>query len=141
MPLYMVRGNHEGNDPIYSGIAYTELDYNSRKHQLVIVPLNAMGRYSLLLDDTRISPYFGTSIGLFFKTENNAWMNKRFNTHSYSYILNTDFNFPLGKRIVFSIDLRYVFMMEALDEEIDYSGISPTLGIRIPLKGKTRRTP
>ncbi|MGZ2370306.1 OmpW family outer membrane protein [Ancylomarina sp. YFZ004] len=119
---------------VYSGISYTKFNYNSRKHHLVIIPLNAMGRFKFLSNDTKISPYFGSGIGLFFKTENNDWMNKSFNTISYSYLLNTGFDFPIGKEIVFSIDLKYIFTMEALDEEIDYSGISSTLGIRIPLK-------
>jgi len=97
-----------------------------------------MGRYKFILNDTKISLYFGSGIGLFYKSENNAWMNKNFDTISYSYLLNTGFDFPIGKEIIFSIDLKYTFTMEPIKEEIDYSGISPTLGIRIPLKSKTR---
>jgi len=123
---------------LYSGISYTKFDYNSRKHQLIIIPLNAMGRYKFILNDTKISPYFGSGIGLFYKSENIAWMNKSFDTISYSYLLNTGFDYPIGKEIILSIDLKFVFTMEPLKEEIDYSGISPILGIRIPLKSKTR---
>jgi len=121
---------------VYTGLSYTEVDYNSRKHQLVIIPLNIMGRYKFLSNDTKISPYFGSGVGLFYKSNNTSSLSKKIEKISYSYLLNTGFDFPIGKKIIFSIDLKYVFTMETLEEEIDYSGISPSIGIRIPIKRK-----
>jgi len=123
---------------VFTGLSFASVRYNSRRHYLYLIPLNLIGVYTLTESNTQIQPYFGTGLGIYYKIDKNANLDKAHDSFTYGYILNAGFDFPLKKTKILTFDIKYHFVMPPTFEEINYGGIIPSIGIKIPLSHSSR---
>ena len=118
---------------ISSGLSYTSVKYNEKRHNIFMVPLNVIALYTFAEPDTRLRPFIGTGLGLHFKSDRNVWLPEPHNTITYGYIINAGMDFPLNSRLTLSVDLKYKFLVPSAVEALNVSGILLSVGIKIPI--------
>jgi hypothetical protein len=124
---------------VLSGLSHSSVKYNSRRHHMNLVQLNFLCRYVLTQTDTKIRPYMGSGLGVFFKSDKNKTLNRTHHSFMYGYLINTGIDFPMKNDGTMFLDLKFVFVIPSESEEINVSGVSPTLGIRIPINGGRKK--
>ncbi len=118
---------------VSSGATFTSVKYNGKRHTLLIIPLNLIALYTTTEPDTRIRPFFGAGFGLIFKFDKNPWFKRPYYSDTYGYIINTGLEFPLKNRLSFILDIKYKFFIPPSIEDLNVSGISSTIGLKIPI--------
>jgi outer membrane protein W len=125
---------------ISGGVSYTSVKYNEKRHNVFMVPLNAIALYTFAEPDTKLRPFIGTGLGLHFKSDKNEWLKEAYNTITYGYIINAGLDIPISSRLIISIDFKYEFFIISAVEALNVSGILSSAGIKIPLGyGKTNK--
>ncbi len=125
---------------ISSGLSYTSVKYNEKKHSLFMVPLNIIALYTFAEPDTKLRPFIGTGLGLHFKSDKNEWLTDPHNTITYGYIINAGLDIPLKGRLTLTADLKYKFLVPSAVEALNVSGILSSVGIKIPISyGKANK--
>jgi len=118
---------------ISSGATFTSVNYNSKRHKLLIIPLNLIALYTITEPDTKIRPFIGAGLGLIFKFDKNPWFERPYYSATYGYIINTGLEFPLKNRLSFILDIKYKILIPPSIEDLNVSGISSTIGLKIPI--------
>lgn len=116
------------------GIAYNAVKYNDHLHHLVLVPIFVMMNYDLPNAGSRIWPTIGAGLSLAGKADVNIDLDKTNYTMTYGFIALGRLNILLKKDLVLMIEGGYNFLMPAVNEEIDISGVIGTIGLRVPLR-------
>ena len=115
------------------GIAYNAVKYNDHLHHLVLVPIFVTMNYDLPNPDSRIWPTIGAGLSLAGKADVNSDLEKTNYTMTYGFIALGRINILLKKELILMIEGGYNFLMPAVNEEIDISGVIGTVGLRVPL--------
>ena len=123
---------------VFTGLSFASVRYNSRRHNLYLIPLNLVGVYKFTDLETKINPFFGTGLGIYYKIDKNADLEKAHDSFTYGYILNAGFDFPLKKTKILTFDIKYHFTMPPTFEEFNYGGIIPSIGVKIPLSQSSK---
>jgi hypothetical protein len=121
---------------ISSGLSFTSVMYNSKQHYLYLIPLNINAVYTFTESDTKVRPFFGTGVGVHFKSDKNEFFDEPHYSITYGYNINSGLDFPLKNNSALFIEVNYIVLIPSLYESLDVSGIQFLAGYKIPIKSK-----
>ncbi len=118
------------------GLSFNSVKYQSRKHNLYMVPLFVSMLYELSNPESKVHPHIGGGFSLLGKADKNQTMNIVHSSLTYGYHAIGGFHIELKKKIALTFEFRYNFLITPAMEELNPSGIITTAGIRIPINSR-----
>jgi len=118
---------------VSAGFSFNSLKYQSKKHNLYMVPLFASLIYELSNPDSKVHPYIGGGFSLLGKADKNQTMEIVHYSLTYGYHAIGGFYIDLKKKIALSFELRYNFLITPAMEELNPSGVISTVGLRFSM--------
>jgi len=117
-----------------TGLSFTSVKYNSHRHYFYMVPLTVAVFYDLGDPGSKVYPSIGMGFRLAGKADYNRDFERAHYSLTYGYIAGGGIRWKPGKKITYSFDLMYNLMMPPVPDELNLSGVSVLIGVRIPMR-------
>ncbi len=118
---------------VSAGFSFNSFKYQSKKHNLYMVPLFVSMLYELTNPESKVHPYIGGGFSLLGKADKNQTLKTVHYSFTYGYHAIGCLHIDLKRKTVLTFDMRYNFLITPAMEELNPSGIISTVGIRIPV--------
>ena len=118
---------------VSAGFSFNSFKYQSKKHNLYMVPLFVSMLYELSNPESKVHPYIGAGFSLLGKADKNQTMEIVHYSLTYGYHAIGGFYIDLKKKAALTFEFRYNFLITPAMEELNPSGVISTVGIRIPM--------
>ncbi|MBN1533137.1 MAG: hypothetical protein JXA20_10780 [Spirochaetes bacterium] len=117
------------NLDISTGLAFTVIRYDSRRHYFYLLPLQLSFLVRLLREPSLLAPYLGAGAGGYYKIDRSPTARKTYHfvTYGYHFMIGTHIN--LSDSISLVVEIKYCFCMTNVMEEINISGLNPSAGV------------
>jgi len=118
---------------VSAGFSFNSFKYQSKKHNLYMVPMFVSMLYELSNPESKVHPHIGGGFSMLGKADKNQTMDIVHYSLTYGYHIIGGFYIDLKGKIALTFELRYNFLITPAMEELNPSGIITTAGIRIPM--------
>jgi hypothetical protein len=113
-----------------SGLAFTIVEYDSRRHYLYLFPLQPSFLAHILRDPSLLAPCFGAGVGGHYKIGRSPTARKKYHFATYGYHFMMGTHIALSESLSTVAEIKDCVCMTNVMEEINISGLNPPLGIR-----------
>ena len=121
---------------ISAGFSFNSVRYNSRRHNLFMVPIFISILYDLPNPESRIHPFIGGGLSLLGKADKNPSFEKPHFSGTYGYHIVGGISISINKKVMLTFEIKYNNLIPPSIENLNVSGIMSTIGIKVPLSSK-----
>ena len=118
---------------ISAGFSFSSVRYNSRRHNLFMLPVFMSILYDLPNPESRIHPFIGGGLSLLGKADKNPLFEKPHFSGTYGYHMVGGIRISLNKKVMLTCEIKYNHLIPPSVENLNVSGIISLIGISIPL--------
>ncbi len=120
---------------IQTGLTYSTTDYNGKRHNQFVFPLQATYISYILGDGANLAlvPYFGVGVGAYYSLDTAQALDKDYKKTTYGYHFLMGFAHELSEKTSLTCELKNNIIMSHYLEDIEISGINLLVGLRYEL--------